>query len=84
MDIISNYYGSFTYSDKVNQNGHNKLIQDVENAQLSIIQAIDEWAESNELITEMGLSNEIIHARMLGFNEALSELHSFLKEAKTN
>ena len=52
-------------------------------SQLSIIQAIDEWAESKELITEMGLSNEIIHARMLGFNEALSDLRSFLKEAKT-
>ena len=84
MDKISNYYGSFTYSDKVNQNGHNKLIQDVENAQLSIIQAIDEWAKKQKppvFFQQDGMSKDWLQDD--AYMVALSDLRSFLEEAIT-
>ena len=78
MDKISNYYGSFTYSDKVNQNGHNKLIQDVENAQLSIIQAIDEWAEKNKREGCDVCCGDQEGCDCFTYNSALSDLRYFL------
>ena len=61
-------------------------------SQLSIIQAIDEWAEKNKYEIEKGLDElgrpkepskimEISWTK--GFNTALSDLRYFLNEAKT-
>lgn len=69
-----------------------KIKQFLLSSQLSIIQAIDEWAEKNKYpkrstVDELGRhvepSEAFEIAKERGFNSALSDLRSFLKEAKT-
>ena len=55
-------------------------------SQLSIIQAIDEWAEKNKKPIYRNATNakdKMIFDHSCAYNAALSDLRSFLEEAKT-
>ena len=82
-----NRYPSINMTPEV---GKSSLLMDLEDfllsSQLSIIQAIDEWAEKNKKPIYRNATNakdKMIFDHSCAYNAALSDLRSFLEEAKT-